>query len=120
MKELVCIVCPNSCKLTIADNGEVTGAKCPRGKKFAEEETTCPKRTVCTTVATAFDDYPVLPVRTETEIPKDKIPALMQLIDGFTLERRVARGEVVIENVLNTGVNLISTSNMLYDYFEKI
>ena len=69
MKELVCIVCPNSCKLSISENGEVTGARCPRGKKFATEELTCPKRTVCTTVATVFDDYPVLPVRTETEIP---------------------------------------------------
>ena len=89
-------------------------------KKFAAEELTCPKRTVCTTVATVFDDYPVLPVRTETEIPKDKIPALMELVNNFTLKKRVARGEVVIENVLDTGVNLISTSNMLYDYFVKI
>ena len=56
MKELVCIVCPNSCKLSISENGEVTGARCPRGKKFATEELTCPKRTVCTTVATVFDD----------------------------------------------------------------
>ena len=105
MKELVCIVCPNSCKLSISENGEVTGARCPRGKKFATEELTCPKRTVCTTVATVFDD---------------KIPALMELVNNFTLKKRVARGEVVIENVLDTGVNLISTSNMLYDYFVKI
>lgn len=87
MKELVCIVCPNSCKLSISENGEVTGARCPRGKKFATEELTCPKRTVCTTVATVFDDYPVLPVRTETEIPKDKIPALMELVNNFTLKK---------------------------------
>lgn len=92
----------------------------PARQKFATEELTCPKRTVCTTVATVFDDYPVLPVRTETEIPKDKIPALMELVNNFTLKKRVARGEVVIENVLDTGVNLISTSNMLYDYFVKI
>lgn len=96
------------------------GRALPARQKFATEELTCPKRTVCTTVATVFDDYPVLPVRTETEIPKDKIPALMELVNNFTLKKRVARGEVVIENVLDTGVNLISTSNMLYDYFVKI
>lgn len=44
----------------------------------------------------------------------------MELVNNFTLKKRVARGEVVIENVLDTGVNLISTSNMLYDYFVKI
>lgn len=40
-----------------------------------------------------FDDYPVLPVRTETEIPKDKIPALMELVNNFTLKNawRAAR-----------------------------
>lgn len=117
MKELVCIVCPNSCKLTIAEDGSVEGARCPRGRKFATEEMTCPKRTVCTTVATAFDDFPVLPVRTSEEIPKEKIPALMALINGFTLDKRVNRGDILIENILDTGVNLISTSNMMYNYY---
>ena len=42
----------------------------------------------------------------------------LEVLKGVSL--RVARGEVVIENVLDTGVNLISTSNMLYDYFVKI
>jgi Uncharacterized protein with conserved CXXC pairs len=117
MKELICIVCPNSCKLII-DGDAVTGYKCPRGKKFAEEEATCPKRTVCTTVATVFDDFPVLSVRTSEEIPKDKIFELMKLVNGFKLDRRVARGEILIKNLFNLGVNLISTSNMLYNYYK--
>ncbi len=119
MKELVCIVCPNSCKLFIDDNNEVTGAKCPRGKKFAQEEMTCPKRTICTTVATVFEDYPVLSVRTSEEIPKEKIFELMKLVNEIKLDKRVNRGDVIIKNVLNTGVDLISTSNMLYNYYMK-
>lgn len=119
MKELVCIVCPNSCKLNILDDGTVEGARCPRGRKFAEEETTCPKRTVCSTVATIFDDCPVLPCRTSEEIPKDKISELMRLINGFTLDKRVKRGDILIENLFGSGVNLISTSNMLYNYYQK-
>lgn len=113
--ELVCIVCPNSCKLTITD-GAVKGNKCPRGVKFAEEELTCPKRTVCTTVKTVFEDIPVLPVRTSAEIPKDKMAELMQFVRGVLVEKRVSRGEVIVKNVLGTGVDLISTSNMLYKY----
>lgn len=119
MKEMVCIVCPNSCKLTIADDGTVTGNKCPRGKKFAAEELTCPKRTVCSTVATVFEDCPVLPVRTSDEIPKEKIPELMRLLNSYKLEKRVNRGDILIENLFDTGVNLISTSNMLYNYYHK-
>lgn len=116
MKELICIVCPNSCRLSIADDGTVTGNKCPRGKKFAEEEMTCPKRTVCSTVATVFDDFPVLPVRTSDEIPKERIPDLMAELNVFLLDRKVGRGEVLIKNLFGTGVDLISTSSMLYNY----
>lgn len=96
------------------------GCALPARQKIRDGRTDLSETHHCTTVATVFDDYPVLPVRTETEIPKDKIPALMELVNNFTLKKRVARGEVVIENVLDTGVNLISTSNMLYDYFVKI
>ena len=56
-KELVCIVCPRSCRMTITSDGDelvVTGNTCKRGKEFAVSEMTDPRRTVCTTVRTAF------------------------------------------------------------------
>ena len=61
--ELVCIVCPRGCRIKI-ENGIVSGNGCKRGEAFAVSETTCPMRSVCSTVATTFADYPVLPVRT--------------------------------------------------------
>ena len=44
MKNLVCIVCPNGCRLTVTEgeNIEVSGAKCPRGKAYAVSEMTNP------------------------------------------------------------------------------
>lgn len=112
--ELICIVCPNSCKL-IYENGEIKGAKCPRGVKFGMDEMTAPKRTVCTTVKTAFKDMPVLPVRTDGDIPKDKIFDLMKLVREVVVDKRVGRGEIILKNVLDSGVDLISTSNMKYN-----
>ena len=50
-KELVCIVCPRSCRMTITSDGDelvVTGNTCKRGKEFAVSEMTDPRRTVCT------------------------------------------------------------------------
>jgi CxxC motif-containing protein len=81
----------------------VHNAKCPRGVTFATEETTCPKRTVCSTVATVFPDFPVLPVRTSAEIKKSEIPACMRAVNAVTLDRRVGRGEVVLKNILGSG-----------------
>ena len=57
MTELTCIVCPRGCTLRIEERDgrfTVTGNACKRGEQFATAEMTCPTRTLCTTVRTAF------------------------------------------------------------------
>ncbi|MDR0855356.1 MAG: DUF1667 domain-containing protein, partial [Christensenellaceae bacterium] len=103
MAEFVCIVCPNGCSLVANnENGEliVTGARCPKGKAYAATELTNPTRTIASTVRTAFANAPVLPVRTEREIPKGKIFEVMAAINAVTVTKRIGRGDTVIENVL--------------------
>lgn len=116
MKQLVCIGCPRGCRLTIDEkDGEyiVTGNTCPRGKEFATSEMTAPKRTICSTVKTAFSDVPVLPVRVSDDIPKEKIFDVMREINAVTLKERIGRGDAVIKNVLGLGVDVIATSDLL-------
>ena len=94
MKELVCIVCPRGCTMTLEGEGKdvkVSGNSCKRGAEFAVSEMTEPKRTICTTVRTAFPDVPVLPVRVSKEIPKDKIFDVMAQINKVTVKERVKR-----------------------------
>ena len=113
--DIVCIVCPKSCRITAipGDPPAITGHSCKRGYRFALDELTAPKRTVCTTVKTVFPEAPVLPVKTSAEIPKDKIFDLMRAVNAFTLEKRVARGESVIPNALSLGVDVVATSGIL-------
>ena len=116
MKQLVCIGCPRGCRLTIEEkDGEyiVTGNTCPRGKEFAVSEMTLPKRTICSTVKTAFPDVPVLPVRVSDDIPKERIFDVMREINAVTLTERIGRGDAVIKNVLGLGVDVIATSDLL-------
>lgn len=116
MKQLVCIGCPRGCRLTIDENhGEytVTGNTCPRGREFAISEMTAPKRTICSTVKTAFSDVPVLPVRVSDDIPKEKIFDVMREINAVTLKERIGRGDAVIKDVLGLGVDVIATSDLL-------
>lgn len=118
MKEesIVCIVCPNSCRLTVTadDSGvKVSGNKCKRGEKFAVDEMTRPMRTICSTVKTVFSESPVLPVRVSADIPKDKIFEVMKEINRVRVSERIGRGDTVIENVLGLGVNVVATSDML-------
>ena len=109
--ELVCIVCPRGCRIKI-ENGVVSGSGWKRGEAFAISETSCPMRSVCSTVATSFADYPVLPVRTDGEIPKDKIGELMRQINAVVVEKKLKRGDIVLKGVCGTDVNLIATASI--------
>jgi CxxC motif-containing protein len=115
MKTLTCIVCPNGCNLTIEKVGQewiVKGNLCPKGKEFAVNEMTNPKRSICSTVRTIFKNMPRLPVRTYGEIPKDYIMSLMREINKIELTQKVHSGDIILENILGTGVNVIATSDM--------
>lgn len=116
MKEFNCIVCPRGCLLHVEEeNGEfiVTGNTCENGKNFAISEMTAPKRTICSAVKTVFPEVPVLPVKVSADIPKEKIFEVMKEINSVVLTQRIGRGDVVIENVLGLGVDVISTSDIL-------
>lgn len=116
MKEFNCIVCPRGCLLHVEEeNGEfiVTGNTCENGKNFAISEMTAPKRTICSAVKTLFPEVPVLPVKVSADIPKEKIFEVMKEINSVVLTQRIGRGDVVIENVLGLGVDVISTSDIL-------
>ncbi len=115
MKKLICIVCPNGCPLEVTeDNGKfsIVGNKCPKGINFAIEEMTNPHRSVTSTVATIFPQIPFVPVRTKGEIPMGLVFDLMKLLSTIKLDRPYSCGEVILKNVLDTGIDVIATMNM--------
>ena len=114
MKEFVCIVCPNSCHLSIDETTKkVTGNKCPRGEKFAINEITNPMRTISSTCKTIFKFAPVVPVRVNKEIPKNKIFDVMKEINKVVIKDNLKRGDVVINNVCKLNVDVIITTDKL-------
>ena len=118
MDELVCIVCPRGCALRAEREGggiRVEGNGCRRGADFARAELTAPMRTLCTTVRTAFPGVPVLPVKLSAEIPKEQIFPVMEAVSAVTVDRPVGRGDVVLENVLGLGVDLVAASGLLME-----
>ena len=114
MKELICIVCPKGCHLTVdEENGyAVSGNNCPRGEEYGKNEVIAPKRTITSTVKVSGGLYPRLPVKTDKPIPKELIFEAMKLLDAVELTAPVKVGDVVIENVLGTGANFIASRNM--------
>lgn len=116
MEEMVCIECPNGCVLSVENkDGEilVSNNKCKKGITFAKTELLSPKRTISSIVKTVFPETPVIPVRVSGDIPKDKIFDVIEEINQIRLDKRVGRGDIIIDNVLDLGVNIIATSSIL-------
>lgn len=115
-RELICIGCPMGCPLTVEmENGEVlsvSGNTCPNGDKYARKEVTDPRRTVTSTVRILGGELAVASVKTQTDIPKNKIFDCMREIDKIEITAPVKIGDIVIEDVAGTGVNVIVTKNV--------
>ena len=119
-KEIVCIVCPNGCRIRCKetqDGVQCTGQACKRGEAYARAELTHPMRTLTTSVKTAFPDSPVVSVRTDGEIEKAKIQDVVNALAGVVVRQRVKIGDVIASNVCETGVNIICTSDRLIQQY---
>lgn len=113
MKNVICIICPNGCELEIDAEEQVTGNLCPRGQAFALQELKDPRRSLSTTCRTIFPDIPVVPVRTEKEIPKHLMKDAVRAISEIVIDRHMQIGETVAADILNTGVNVILCTDRL-------
>ena len=115
-KELICIGCPMGCQLTVTmENGEVAevaGNTCPKGDIYARKEVVNPTRIVTSTIKITGGDKERGSVKTESDIPKDKIFEVMKDIDSVSVKAPVRIGDKLIENAAGTGVAVIATRNV--------
>lgn len=116
VKELVCIGCPLGCNLKVEISGggsmEVTGNTCPRGADYAKKELTDPRRIVTSSVRVKGGHLPCVSVKTETDIPKDKIFDCVRALKDVELLAPVKIGQVVAEDVAGTGAAVIATKEI--------
>ena len=115
-KELICIGCPLGCNLTVEMDGgqvvSVNGNTCKRGDDYARKELTDPRRIVTSTVPVSGGNLPVVSVKTASDIPKGKIRECLCALKGVTLTAPVQIGDVIVENVADTGVDVIATKSI--------
>ncbi len=111
--KLTCIVCPLGCEIEVTMEGDkITGVKgytCPRGEEYAVQEVTAPKRVVMSVVKVKGGIFPTVSVKTDKPVPKELIPEIMKKLAGVEVEAPVHVGQVIIENILGTGANIVAT-----------
>ena len=111
-RNLICIVCPRGCHLTIDENMNVSGNTCKRGEVYARNEVTHPTRMITSTVRIIGGELERLPVATSAPIPKEDIFKVMAEINKASINAPVKIKDVVIKDVLGLGVDIIATRNI--------
>ncbi|SCI95501.1 Uncharacterized protein with conserved CXXC pairs [uncultured Clostridium sp.] len=115
MRNITCTVCPMGCSLVVSKvDGEykVEGNTCKRGAKYGVEEVTNPRRVITTTVKLNGGYLNLLPVKTNDSVPKELMFDIMKLLDNVEVNAPVSVGDVIVKDVLGTGVDVVSAKSM--------
>lgn len=113
--KMVCITCPIGCELEVeVEDGEisVSGNNCKRGEVYAKAEVTSPKRMITSVVNIDGGKYHCASVKTTKPIDKDKIFDVLNIIRGLKIKAPLRIGDVVVKNILESGVDIVATSNI--------
>lgn len=114
IKNITCTVCPIGCRMDIEIDAEgnitsVSGNKCRRGDKYARAEILNPVRMLTSTVRIhGAENDKLLPVRTDTPIPKNKMYDAMKVIKNIDINAPIAVGDIIIKDFIDDGINLIA------------
>ena len=116
-KTITCIVCPRGCPLLLREEQgdvHVSGNGCKRGEVYGKQEVVHPLRTLTTTVCTDSKEWPRLPVRLSQDIPLEKIFIYMKALDGIVAQGCWKPGDLVAQNLLGTGVDVVATGELVH------
>jgi CxxC motif-containing protein len=109
---LTCILCPVGCELEVrrTERGlDVQGHQCEKGIGFATEEVLYPKRNLATSVPVKGSETRLVSVRLSDRVPREMIFPILREIAKLRPEPPVRRGQVLLADVLGTGVDVIAT-----------
>jgi CxxC motif-containing protein len=115
--KVICITCPKGCRLDVTREGatvlKVENCGCKRGEDYVKAELSDPRRMVATTVRIKGGIHPLMPVYTDKPFPKPRIRELLDALRTVELIAPVRTGEVVVEDMLGTGIDILASREML-------
>ena len=114
---LTCVLCPVGCALAVlkdpAGELQVEGNQCDKGPPWALEEVLHPHRNLATSVPVQGTAARMVSVRLSAPVPRQLVFPILAEIARLRPHTPVCRGQVLIANVLGTGVDVIATRTVL-------
>lgn len=116
-ESFICIGCPIGCMLDVTmyseDNIVVEGNLCPIGDRYGKKEIVEPVRMVTSIVFVEGGIDRLVPIKTDREINKTLMLDLARALKDVKVKAPVYIGDVIVENILGSGVNMIATNEVL-------
>lgn len=113
---VTCVACPKGCEVTVEHDGDeiisIEGNACPQGADYAKEEIVAKTRILPTTVRVKNGALALCPVKTTKQIPLELMDQAMNKIGEKEIEAPLKMGQVIIENLLETGADVVATRNL--------
>jgi CxxC motif-containing protein len=110
-QEIICVICPTSCRLAVTGDGksitDISGYGCKRGSEYGRTEYLAPVRILATTMRAENYVSPVIAVRSDKPLPKGLMFECIKWIRETEAVEPFFEGKVVIENIMDTGSNII-------------
>jgi len=115
-REVVCILCPMGCEITVKVRDgeilEVEDAGCKRGREYSIKELKSPVRDFFTTVRVEGGRTPMLSVRSTEPVPKDMLMACAVELAKLVVPAPVNIGDIIVKDILHLGVDVIATKGV--------
>jgi len=112
-REFVCILCPNSCRISVEYEGtnikNIKGNECPKGKDYVKNEITDSLRVFTGSVLVESGDFSLVSVKTHVPIPKRYLKKVGEITRRIKVEAPVEIGQVVAFNLLDKNIDLVAT-----------
>lgn len=116
VEEIICVSCPKGCRIKVESKDDeiidISGFGCKEGKRYAREEFKNPTRILPTTVKVKGGEFPLVSVKTKKGIPKVKLLKAMEVIAEIEVKAPVEIGDIILDDILDTGVELVATRNI--------
>ncbi len=113
---IVCVVCPVSCPVLVEFEGDgvirTDHNQCKLALDYVTDELFDPRRTLTTSLPVDGGKAPLVSVKTAHGLPKDLVLDAMQSLTGIHVNAPVRIGDVIVEDVLGTGIELVATRNV--------
>lgn len=113
--ELICIVCPNGCHLTVektSDGYTVTGNQCPKGETYGIDEMADPRRVLTAVVRTVSEEWPTVPVKSTRAIKKGMINSVLKKLYALEVSLPVKRGATCLSNADGEDTAIVFTRTL--------